>query len=98
MPLARRVSQKSAARSPKNGTPDSHRGGGGNLRPVSEVVHSTIRSKLSRIVVIASQNGTTKTNSRAKAMTATASPRLFHKRRSTCNMIGQVATTKVVAQ
>src|SRR6516165_2357200 len=98
MPLAARVSQNRAALSPKNGTPDSQSGGGGNLNAASEVVHPTMRSKLSAIVVMASQNGTTKTTTSANAMTATASPRLFHKRRWTRSMMGQVATTRVVAQ
>src|SRR5262249_921465 len=45
-----------------------------------------------------SQNGTTNTSKRAIVMTATAIPRIFHSRRCTCIISGQVATTSVVAQ
>ena len=57
-----------------------------------------MRSKCCVIVVIASQNGRTKITSSAMVITATASPRLCQSRSWTCSMIGQVATTRVVAQ
>src|SRR5690348_6085714 len=98
MPLLATLSQNDAALLPKKGTVDSHSGGGGSLKADSEVTHSTIRSKLSAIVVMASQNGMTKMTRMAIVMTVTASQRRFHRRRCTVSMIGQVATTRVVAQ
>ena len=83
MPLAATLSQNCAALTPNSGTPVNHSGGGGNLNDASEEPQSTIVSKLSVIVVMASQNGTTKTSKRASVMTATASPRTFHNRRWT---------------
>src|SRR5215813_1072685 len=97
MPLAAMLSQNSAALPPNSGTLDNHRGGGGSLTEARDAAPSTIRSKLSAIVVIASQKGTTNTNMSAKVMTVTARLRRFHSRRCTRSMIGQVATTSVVA-
>ena len=57
-----------------------------------------MRSKCCVIVAIASQNGNTKISSNAIVITATASPRLCQSRSWTCSMMGQVATTRVVAQ
>src|SRR5215469_552161 len=98
MPLVVAFAHSRAACSPKNGRPANQCGGGGRWNFANNPAQPTMRSKCSVIVAIASQNGSTKISNNARVITATASPRLFHSCRCTRSMIGQVATTSVVAQ
>src|ERR1700738_3242502 len=98
MPLAAAFAQAEAAYVPKNGKTASQCGGGGSWKAAKEAPQPAMRSKCCVIVAIASQNGSTKITSSAMVITATASPRLCQSRSWTCTMMGQVATTSVVAQ
>src|ERR1700747_3640428 len=76
----------------------SSQAGGGRVAGTRDWAHEASLSAFLRIVMTASERGTTKTSRSTMVMTMTASARLFQSRAWILSISGQVATTIMVAQ